>query len=143
MRREGDENGLTLIELLVVMIIIAVLAAIAVPTISNQRTKATDSATRSDTSRLGQAVYGWYLGETVVPTVGIVGGRYDISAADQGPVSRGVVVEGALPAVVDTTGWTALAWCLDLTNPSGNLRTFKYSAQQGLAPGPCASPVSP
>jgi prepilin-type N-terminal cleavage/methylation domain-containing protein len=142
-QRRGDEDGFTLIELLVVMIIIAILAAISVPAVTSQRAKAHDTATRSDASRLGKAVHGWYLSETVPPAVQIMGGRYDLSADDLGPVSRGVVVEGAQPAGVDTTGWTSLAWCLDLTNPSGSVRTFKYSAQQGLASGPCASPVSP
>jgi type IV pilus assembly protein PilA len=142
-QRRDDDDGFTLVELLVVMIVIAILAAIAVPAISNQRAKAVDTATRADASRLGKAAFGWYLGETTPPSVRIMGGRYELSAVDLGEVSQGVQIEGALPAVVDTTGWTPTAWCLALTNPAGSLRTFKYSAQQGLAPGPCASPVSP
>jgi type IV pilus assembly protein PilA len=137
------EAGYTLLEILVVMLIMGILAAIAIPTLIEQRGKARDSATRQDATRLGKAVVAYFLDHSTAPTVVVSGGRFLVQGEDVGAVSGGVVVAGPNPSTVDVTGWTASAWCLALTNPQGVSATERFSAQRGLEPGACTSSTAP
>jgi len=142
-RPRGEDAGFSLIELIVVMLVIGILAGIAIPVILDQRQKANDAATRSDVNQVGKRVVEYWLGGATPPVVEISAGRYVVAGEDLGKVSPNVVVAGASPTTVDTTGWTAGAWCLALTNPNGSLAAVRFSAQQGLETGGCSSPTAP
>ncbi|GAB6904000.1 type II secretion system protein [Kineosporia succinea] len=153
--KEKDQ-GFTLIELLVVMIIIGILAAIAIPVFLSQRKKAQDSAAKSDASSIGKALATYFVDGTVAPTVNIVSSRYVItpaggSAIDVGKVSNGVVLWGVGTAAAATAapgtglvlGTDSGQWCVGVKNPNGDAQTYKFSAQNGLEQGVCASASAP
>ena len=153
--REEGEGGFTLIELLVVMIIIGILAAIAIPVFLSQRAKAQDSAAKADVSTIGKEVATYYVDNTALPTVSAPAGRYLLDAAadvpaitaqDLGKQSSGVVLNPAAavaPAAPAPASQDATHWCIGVTNPNGSTKNYKYSAQNGLEKGICATNAVP
>jgi prepilin-type N-terminal cleavage/methylation domain-containing protein len=138
--RSSREDGFTLIELLVVMIIIGVLAAIAIPVFLNQRAKAHDAAVKADVGSLGKEVATYFV-ESPGPIVLGYGTPGEITITDGSTyatyarltLGSGPPATGASANLNDATGW-----CVALTDPQGSVKTFSYSAANGLAPGACS-----
>ena len=134
-----QDHGFTLIELLVVMIVIGVLAAIAVPIFLTQRAKAHDASTKADVTHVGQEIATYFVDGTGTPVIDL--------AVQPGRVT---VSDGVSSSTVNTTNGTAaptsggssnmgdpMQWCVSLTDYSGQIKNFRYSAMSGLEVGTC------
>lgn len=136
--RRGDA-GFTLIELLIVMIIIGILAAIAIPVFLSQRKKAHDASTKADVTTIGREVATFFVDGTGATSISLT--------AIPGYV---VITDGTESTQVRLTNGSALPtagaysnlndefnWCVSLTDPQGQNKSYKYSAHDGLEIGTC------
>lgn len=118
------ERGLTLIEVLVAVLIVAVLAAIALPLYVNQRTKAQDGEARAAARSVAQALVIWHQDHDTFAGAGVTelaGIEPTIAEA------RGLVVSGTLDSYsvrVDSAAGTAGGGPFMIHHdPSGTVRT--------------------
>ena len=121
------------------MIIIGVLAGIAIPIFITQRKKAHDAATKADVSNLGKEVATYFVGGNGPLVVSWAGaGRVDLTDGAYTTYARLTVGSRPPTAPLDQSNMSdPMGWCVALTDPNGDQKTFKYTALNGLQPGGC------
>jgi type IV pilus assembly protein PilA len=129
-----DESGFTLIEVLVVMLVIAALAAIALPTFLGQSDKARDADAKSDARAL----------VTLVQACFVDGSRYDPCTNTALRAGGGLplpAVDGAAPAAGEVSVVAVAAMSFEIAARSTSGVTYRIVKADGAPLERACSPV--
>jgi type IV pilus assembly protein PilA len=139
-KRVQDEKGFTLIELLVVILIIAILAAVAIPTFLNQRGKAYDSNAQTMVKDMQTAEETYATNNNGTYTSNLS----DLTAIDPS-IQSNAGVNPSAPTGNGTTGYTVAATATQtgdsftITENNGQETLTCSQGSGGGHPGACPS----
>lgn len=137
LKDRSREKGFTLIELIVVLVILATLAAVAIPRFVNMTNEAR-LANEKDVARSLQAWVAMQAAKLTAQSPPTSGTNLTYPAANQ-IVDLSTFMDSA--AAAQHSGWTYAAATGTLTAPSGNL--VVYNATTGIVTGPTAPAPPP